>query len=239
MFDSDLEISLFGVMRLVKKYDLEHLRSTLASRVEAQWPQSLVEWSVYKDYTKRLAAHLLLSDARILEPAAAIRLATDHDIPRILPAAFYALSCLNIDDDWETRKDRLKRTGRLLLPSARWHLLTQSDHSRLRRGERELNKAGRDYFKKLSTGTLCTIPNCHMQFRDTVGSAVEAIFAAQERRDMLEVLDIHMKAESWKTLCTLCRSKIQKQARDTRENIWQRLPEFFGLGDIPGCELFM
>jgi hypothetical protein len=85
---------------------MDHLQDRIVRHVEADWPQSLWQWDM-------LEAEILVMeetwcneykngpiDDYLPEPTSAIRLARECDIPSILPATFYHLSRLSIEDSW-------------------------------------------------------------------------------------------------------------------------------------------
>jgi hypothetical protein len=85
---------------------MDHLQDRIVRHVEADWPQSLWQWDM-------LEAEILVMeetwcneykngpiDDYLPEPTSAIRLARECDIPSILPATFYHLSHLSIEDSW-------------------------------------------------------------------------------------------------------------------------------------------
>ncbi|KAJ6628887.1 hypothetical protein B0H10DRAFT_1777682 [Mycena sp. CBHHK59/15] len=95
-------INVRGILAMATKYEMEPLRDRIVAQIEADWPHSLFEWdrlereieSITKDhnsYDDYMVDDLYL-DEKLPEPGAAIRLAIDWSIPKILPSAFYHLS---------------------------------------------------------------------------------------------------------------------------------------------------
>ena len=103
------------------------------------WPTTLDEWLVLEDELEKaareeLGLHSLGMDNRFPEPASAIRIALDYNIPSILPAAFYTLSRIRAKEDWLRRRksnwryrnvdvDNDSVFNRSGLRTARWDLL--------------------------------------------------------------------------------------------------------------------
>ncbi|KAG2070568.1 hypothetical protein BDR04DRAFT_1018505 [Suillus decipiens] len=95
-----------NVLTLANKYRMDHLQDQIIRHIEVDWPQSLWQWDM-------LEAEILLMeetwydeymnapiDDYLPEPPSAIWLARKCNIPSILPATFYHLSCLSIEDSW-------------------------------------------------------------------------------------------------------------------------------------------
>ncbi|KDQ49270.1 hypothetical protein JAAARDRAFT_63790 [Jaapia argillacea MUCL 33604] len=92
-----------GFLELATKYQADRLWDYIVRNLVADWPQWLPGWDAlereYSSEANELAEHLDENEIVDVEdsypePASAIRIATDFDIPEILPAAFYALSQL-------------------------------------------------------------------------------------------------------------------------------------------------
>ena len=92
----------------IKVRELYHILSLL----ECDWPQSLRQWDNLEDEIAMLESSWMNQspppsihlDDCLPEPAAAIRLARECDVPNILPAAFYHLSRLSIADNWSSTR---------------------------------------------------------------------------------------------------------------------------------------
>ncbi|KAF7352601.1 BTB domain-containing protein [Mycena venus] len=128
-------INVRGTLAMATKYEMEALRERIVTQLQADWPHSLGEWDRLETEICGLEAEHdddddymvddLYLDERLPEPAAAIRVAADLNVPRILPSAVYHLSRLSTDDDWlELHKTR---TTLGLARTARWDLLEAAD----------------------------------------------------------------------------------------------------------------
>lgn len=97
---------------MANKYQVDFIRQKIVARLESDWPQTISAWErleseistmgdqeIALGYSGSPSRPLTLDNA-LPEPASAIRLARDCNIPSILPAAFYHLSRLSIGDDW-------------------------------------------------------------------------------------------------------------------------------------------
>ncbi|KAF8195644.1 hypothetical protein K438DRAFT_1826289 [Mycena galopus ATCC 62051] len=127
-------INVRRTLAMAVKYEMDRLRDRIVTQLQADWPYSLAEWDRLETEIRCLeeehnnadhyAVDGLYLDERLPEPAAAIRLATEWDIPRIMPSAVYHLSRLTTENDWlEGREDRLTLVER----TARWDLLEAAD----------------------------------------------------------------------------------------------------------------
>ncbi|TFY54803.1 hypothetical protein EVG20_g9560 [Dentipellis fragilis] len=242
-FDPNTPLRVKSLLILADKYDVQHLRELIVNRLEDDWPQSLFEWdSLEAEVSSKVEACTLHDisatdvDDDYPEPGSAIQLARQCNIPNILPAAFYHLSRISIDFDW----DHL-RTAEGSAPeawytggsrSARWNCLSKEDFICLLQGRARLAEYVED--------TLClqsAYPKAHAG-----GDCSEAdwsTFWHQFRKeckqdlDILAVLRLYSElfndVTAWKGLCISCRAKISSQATTARQEIWRQIPTFFKL----------
>ncbi|KAJ7930008.1 hypothetical protein B0H13DRAFT_1451547, partial [Mycena leptocephala] len=128
-------INVRRTLAMATKYEMEPLRDRIISQLQADWPNTLAEWDRLETevaglvrehkHSKSGMVDDLYVDEKLPEPAAAIRLAMEYNVPKIMPSAVYHLSRLSIDDDWlERRKDR---TELGYVRTARWDLLEAAD----------------------------------------------------------------------------------------------------------------
>ncbi|TFY80782.1 hypothetical protein EWM64_g3230 [Hericium alpestre] len=138
------------VLALSTKYEITHLRQLIVDRLEADWPLTLEKWDALEDMTMSQRSHHYrfpgpFIDDLFPEPASAIRLAHDFDIPTILPAAFYHLLRIPVADDWNLlHKDSPKATAEALWTgrrTAKWDLLRAEDLLTVLRGRDALLRA--------------------------------------------------------------------------------------------------
>lgn len=121
----------------------------IVSALSTLWPSRLDDWNSLDDkHRKVIEDHRRAPKGRINgqyadqvlpEPASVIALARKHNIPQLLPAAFYHLSRILTDMDWDEIyvNDGLKDSSTQILlekgeRSARWKLLTPADQGILR-----------------------------------------------------------------------------------------------------------
>ncbi|KIP05782.1 hypothetical protein PHLGIDRAFT_44007, partial [Phlebiopsis gigantea 11061_1 CR5-6] len=145
--DPDTPLLVRGVLKLASKYQVDAVRSRIVQCLEEDWPTTPLAWlrlchdeKLYNDGFTRY--HTLGSgeyaEDKFPEPASAIRLARDFDIPSILPAAYLKLLYADPTLDWDAiRKEPETPCGRMVR-SARWRLLDQTDLLRLAQGRSRL-----------------------------------------------------------------------------------------------------
>lgn len=114
---------------IAAKYQVDSLCRAVAEHLKSQWPTTLEQ--LLKD-TRTVPSHLPIGRMYIAfpEPAAAIRLATDLNVPEILPMAYYVLATYPFGkatraQPWNHRRPR-------------WHLLHEDECLRAYRGKLEL-----------------------------------------------------------------------------------------------------
>ncbi|TDL27772.1 hypothetical protein BD410DRAFT_893958 [Rickenella mellea] len=136
--DPCVPIDILGVLKLATKYDFRKLRRRIIEQYIPAWPDTLMEWDHLeqtmstwrRDFNTIAPAYL---DEVFPEPGGAVRLARECNIPEILPAAFYSLSRISEEDDWnryhrsmgvsDCDLDALNDGKR----TAHWHMLSIKD----------------------------------------------------------------------------------------------------------------
>lgn len=208
---------------------MEHLRQRIVAHVEADWPQSLLQWDRLEAEIRamvdtwheehRCATNFKYIDDYLPEPASAIRLARDYGIPNILPAAFYHLSRLSINNDRltarivqdEQKVDLFGLEGLLGgQRTADWNILSPADYICLLKGRERLSTFSRKLFGTFSisgrqhSGSIdrCCLPQQLTLIRDACGRSP----------DILETLRRYLE---WghvteEEVCSICRPYIRK-----------------------------
>ncbi|KAF8897751.1 hypothetical protein BD779DRAFT_1388659, partial [Infundibulicybe gibba] len=137
--DPETPTRVYGVLSLATRYRMDALRARIIDQVEGDWPQSLSAWdrsiSAVEETQHESEDHLSYLDDMFPEPASAVRLALDFDIPKILPAALYRLHTIRPSCDWERyRLPELEQNAGALLQgerTAKWHLLEKTHFMQL------------------------------------------------------------------------------------------------------------
>lgn len=177
----------------------------------------------------------LYLDDRLPEPASAIRIASDYNIPSILPAAFYQLALLSTDADWDGYRENPTREGKQLrfgARTARWGLLDKRDLMRLVHGQKLLaaytREIGTDIFGlRCPTNTKgCSKArnDCWKYFQENAPISMD---------DPLDVLYDCMRMDALfaEMPCASCAAEISAMAEKKRRELWRRLPAFFNLNN--------
>lgn len=249
-----------SILLMANKYQVDSIRQQIVERLESDWPQSYVDWQrqqaevqVQLEYNKRIdEGHFHYTkpsrlDNAFPEPASAIRLARDCDIPSILPAAFYHLSRLNIDDDWDTARKPLDPTAPLwaaytptMHRTVRWSLLTADDLRCMLAGKAAIHKqvvpsttigfCPQDYGDGMDEVDEDEDETCQMSSRHSDGSYGKRLRERLVRDrgvDLLECIRDMQRDLTERTLCVVCEERFK--TRLDGDAIWRKLPAWFGL----------
>jgi hypothetical protein len=164
-------------------------------------------------------------DELLPEPASAIRLARECNIPTILPAAFYHLSRLSIDDDWSKiqRCSEAVKTG----CAAEWSLLTAEDLRCLLQGQAKLRRAPREIlhfrYHREEWSEVCSSANRWELLREIEETCIKSPDVLRVTRDYIE------KKNYGDGICHLCSSRIRHDLATFRHALWTLLSDFFSL----------
>ncbi|EKM61664.1 uncharacterized protein PHACADRAFT_248407 [Phanerochaete carnosa HHB-10118-sp] len=244
-FCPNTPVLVHGTLKLAIKYECEALRSRVVENIEADWPQTLAQWDARRQETiiARSEHYLrtngkvdgLYLDDRLPEPASTIRIASDFNIPSILPAAFYQLSLISTDADWDGYRTNLTTEGKHLrfgARTARWKLLDKRDLMRLVHGQKLLaaytRAIGTDIFgircPRNSQGCSRARSDCWKYMQENAPVSMD---------DPLEILHDCMSLNELFTNndlpCETCTSEISQLAEKKRRELWRSLPAFFNL----------
>ncbi|KAG1753377.1 hypothetical protein EDB19DRAFT_1979134 [Suillus lakei] len=223
---SDTPIRLRGLLNIAQKYQVNQLYEHIVTSIKADWPQTLPRWDFLDDINRQRMLEpqttlpwdpVLDDEQKMSEPAAAIRIAREFDIPEVLPAAFYHLARIEISCDYDEAQQELCPRSE---HAARWGMLTQEDMSCLVRGKEEIASI-MDHFVN-QTRSKCCHP-CKSSWEET-------LFMMNYVRDPLEVLRRFTRRYE---LCEACRESLATRAMVEREDIWSKLPEIFHLPVAP------
>ena len=169
---------------------------------------------------------------RVPEPASAIRIARLYDVPKILPAAYYDLYCIeDIDRDWDDYQGRPLASYRIAdLKSgrriARWSQMDLVDMKRLLRLQKYLTgkQIGLDpelYDVVVCGGTVCQSRYALLRL-DLFGA-----LGWYQGNDVLERVKTYGAPKPG--MCTSCHTNFTTFTDMAREEIWSDLPRRVGL----------
>ncbi|KAG2130314.1 uncharacterized protein EDB93DRAFT_1094950 [Suillus bovinus] len=222
--------AIYHLLNLSNKYEINELRHEVVQQLEADWPTSLARW----DRLEGEIAGLIDSDGDSMcpedplpDPASAIQLARECQVPTILPAAFYHLSRLSIrcQPDKPSRCKPWRRT-------ANWGLLTARDLRCLLLGREGLRQVT-DSMLTTETGDVESqihwmVDRCRGSQRIEVMNKIRE--ECQSTPDVLATLRGHATAEKL-LICHICHSWIRDRLKQVRHALWTKLPTLFQLED--------
>jgi len=243
--DPETPSAVKRVLALANKYGMDHLRHRIVMHVEADWPQSLWQWdrleaeihSMVQTWPEEHGLYIPNVDNIddiLPEPASAIRLGRECDIPSILPAAFYHLSRLSIHDDRTSQRaargheaaDFFCFDGRR---TADWTILSSADYICLLKGRAMIATFSQELFTVPQLGNYQhSIDGCVHSEQATL--LVQIREACRRSPDVLETSRRYLERESFgDQVCSICVIYIRKELRNFRHSLWAKLPQFFGL----------
>lgn len=236
--------SVKPILSLANKYGMDQLRHRIVEHFEGDWPRSLWQWDKLEFEIKSMLHTRMTGcyfgsdiechpiDDHLPEPASAIRLGRECDVSSILPAAFYHLSRLSIYDDREEVRlrhdaddDELSGGRR----TAEWRLLENEDFISLLKGREKLAVAANEMLcftdcqQEEHWSDACSASNCWellQEIRD----------ACRHSSDILRTTRCYIEKGTYgEDICQLCCVCIRKELISFRQQLWDKLPDFFGL----------
>lgn len=214
---------------------MEATRNELIRRIESEWPMSLEDWDMREArYASFTSSRTLFEPGHHLstpEPASAIAFARRFDIPSILPAAFYDLFGLALENNWESRDEG---GDEMIGRPVKWDHLSAKDFFVLMRGRERL----RNRYEYL----MCTIEpyvrtsecegcggECSSRYADVcrVGQDPETPLAS-----LNTMMDSTPPADN-SPGCRISRSWFLSNLRATRKSLWDGLPRIFDMSCVP------
>ncbi|KAJ7178919.1 hypothetical protein C8R46DRAFT_887153 [Mycena filopes] len=215
------------------KYEMEPLRDRIIAQLQADWPNSLAEWdrleteahALWIEHASAAATDFKIAslslDDRLPEPAAAIRLAADCNIPKIMPAAVYHLSRLETDQDWLESHKETSDANYDCNRTARWDLLEAADLKLVLK----LRETIKDFqFKGLyvSAGKSC------LALERCVDVWGEHCLRWAHEADPLSLMKSFREARPARGICKSCWLKTRDNVRDARVDLWEEICECIG-----------
>jgi len=159
------------------------------------------------------------------EPASAIRLAREQNIPSILPAAFYHLSRLSIEDDWSEFQQRGEADKAKF--GADWGLLTADDLRCLLKGRATMRQASQELLHFGSHRPEWSVECSSTKRWRLLGEIEETCIKSP---DVLRASKDYIEKEDYGDgICHLCRSSIRYDIGTFRCTLWTLLSDFFSL----------
>lgn len=225
-------------MNLAIKYDFASIKNDIVAKMKSEWPTTLYEWDDLSDQTEKYRSRFdadehpaVPVDEAFPEPASAIQFAKDFDIPEILPAAFYNLSCLHVMLDWFRNRERPDEYKNWTSLTARWSDLGRDDLFVLMHGKCSIQADCEDAAEEDWRDVLEDIPgwdgigcDCSDEISDEAWDNVCGEIAASD--DPLAVSKSILDDSTGET-CPFCEFAMRRALRRLRQTIWDSLPSAF------------
>ncbi|GJE95931.1 hypothetical protein PsYK624_121230 [Phanerochaete sordida] len=241
---------VYGLMSIATKYEVDSICVAISARLKEQWPATRTDFMLAREDRHRYAVGpFFCGGPRSPEPASAIRLATDFNIPEVLAAAYYELATHDIIEGDLWARDS---------SSPRWDLLRPEELLRYYQGKHRLAK---EFFEAVDVfdSVYDSDVECETVFDDfeddgefTDSSACrKALAKARYEWDrappslsvvrfrltdadpMHTLLKIYEGESKPGKLCTPCAGAFQSHCVKTMEALWDALPAIFSLKDHP------
>lgn len=249
--DPDFAASVYGLMKIATKYQVDSVCQAIQNHLESEWPTTLSDWLIFRMNIRiqtegahnipfRVPGTRLALRTLQPEPASSIRLAIDYGIPSILPAAFYMLCTMSPDDEWDVDDETMSIFGDVTRGQARFWLLEEREQYRFYKGKYVLKK-------RADPKSVFAPFNCGMR----VGTRKEGLtceltatwlcdelsrkesFARADPDPIRAFESLYADRDDWK-LCDGCKAKGANRIKDVLQKIWDDLPAIFSLGKYDG-----
>ncbi|KAF8121087.1 hypothetical protein EV363DRAFT_1366836 [Boletus edulis] len=219
------------ILDLSRKYGIDRIQAQIVRHLESDWPQTLSDWDkVERDIAAiRGDSDTDRIDDYFPEPAAAIKVAHQFDIPSILPAAFYHLSRLSVLDDWDkTHADPSIDIQNPTRRTARWGLLSGKDYRCLLLGKAELANFLRGCInpgdlRHSQTNRWESCAEGEEIWKDILDKCLQSA-------DPLALLK-SMKERKNSKRCQACVNTLTAKIQVVRTQIWEKLGDLFHMKD--------
>ncbi|KDQ56548.1 hypothetical protein JAAARDRAFT_131676 [Jaapia argillacea MUCL 33604] len=202
-----------ALLRLGKKYGIDHLWEDAKSRLQTDFPHRLEEWD-------EMAGWVAISGSLSVQ-IDAIGLAWETGLLSILPAAFY--SCCYEKDYLEVAFTGSRR------PDGSIARLSQEDQARFGKGRRELLRAQAKYsFSWLDPENLTNNPTGCVTVigcRKVKDNLFRRLWSPVPDVWALEAWNVEWEVD----LCSHCTTSAKKSFINGQKQIWDELPAIFEL----------
>ncbi|TFY59409.1 hypothetical protein EVG20_g7798 [Dentipellis fragilis] len=252
-YDPDTPLKVRPLLRMADKFQIDALREHIVVQLVSDWPQTIRQWDRLESEIKikEKASHQddwygeewPNIDDQYSEPASAIRLARDFNIPEILGSAFYHLSRIDIEHDWNASRGVDKhgeptRVSNHHDRTARWNLLEKDDYVSVLRGRSRLKAAAAKTLsfwrvssrsqasrKKNPCPPTCDADKFYKFWRDLHNDLAATLDALGTLRTHVEETLVTYRQD----ICIDCYMHATAHLRSCRLKLWERLGEYFEL----------
>ena len=253
---------MFNLLAIAKKYNVEGAKPFVLHLLEKRWPTTLIDWLGLQGESSRLRdlwtsrctdlVNTSLDSLYPIDPAAAVYMGTAFDMPSVLPAAFYALSAIDFQDDWDrwnapatwnyTESEDLTTTNpcKSWRRTARWSWLTKETLMKLLLGKQALQARRAALWRVYTVNGVAEAAHGKQPCQEELARLTNdygATFAGSGHTEPLQALT-HMltKIRSNKTMCRPCRAAVRSNINKELKKLWADLPGMFSLAQDTSSE---
>ncbi len=218
------------------KYLMTDLRASLVHIFESEWPLTVEEFDakdqLLQDYLLRGESIKSGWPAHFIpEPAAAISLAEEYDIPNILPAAYYDILRCAPQSDWSDLEKANYSIKEQSEKPARWRSLSGDSFRKIHRLQDILLEEMRATtgFLEGAQGFMECPRNdlrpelCMQAWTQFIPDETNIPIRPQERDYFLELRRLKHRVENSQALCLPCRTLFIEFIGDARLTCWERI----------------
>ncbi|EJD42417.1 hypothetical protein AURDEDRAFT_115054 [Auricularia subglabra TFB-10046 SS5] len=240
--DTDASGRAESLLRVANKWDVDALRSDVVDFLEREWPSALEAWDEREEAIReQIAEGLIESGTDGPDAAQTITIASEYNIPSILPSAYYHLNRVFMDRALlaPSAPPSPSKTNSPTADSALFSIqsvvrfdgtLSPAVLRTLLRGRTALSSF---IAQQEREGSVCgNGPCCCRAVLNTWwGPFAQQLKVGMRSRDPLAVM--HDAAAGLQALygaCGSCQRKARATLLDRRVAIWERLPQFFAGG---------
>ncbi|KAI0055890.1 hypothetical protein BV25DRAFT_1719423 [Artomyces pyxidatus] len=231
--------SYAGVLRLATKYDAQKIRKVVVRALQMQWPMLLSEWNAVQDsYVVPETEALMAGETDLshihADPAHAIRLGTDLDVPAILPVAYYDLMSI-----YELQSPDAAEAGESR--QAELSVLTNAELHRLLVGRGALRAWVRQRMiaplRTVLPHSACALDGaCAKTLQAKLGEFRTGLSGGTYACDPVAWLktasEVCMLGTRDEVACVHCKSAARDCLMGLRYELWTKLPQLFRLDHL-------
>lgn len=223
-----------GLMSIDRKYEVDSVCEAIAHRLKEEWPTTFRDFAQsMRDAHQPVDSPSNSSPARSFpEPASAMRLAADFNIPEILPTAYYVLSTYDKRASAEVLRDLLRSEDLVRYYQGKQQLAHQFAHVAmlykhdLGCPQRTAKSYGDFPYVTQPSSRCWDILSTFEQ--DWVNSSHKTFVQMLQRGDLVNTyIDEFIKRSN--RLCPSCEVKFKAKCKQAIKDIWNDLPTTFSL----------
>ncbi|GJE95930.1 hypothetical protein PsYK624_121220 [Phanerochaete sordida] len=239
---------VYGLMSIATKYQIDSICAAVSTRLKEQWPFTKVEFiRTREDSHRSWVGPIHGVGRRIPEPASAIRLATDFNIPEVLPAAYYDLATHEIISLYSSQVKSMAPQWDLLLPEELLRYY-QGKHQLTRQFVRCVNMFSSYHDDECETvfddfdydaGEYSDSSACRQALEKARTSwndqlhPIETGYISLMRADVMHALVGVYDDRRKHKLCRPCEVDLGARCKSAIEALWNDLPAIFSLKGLP------